>query len=115
VTDCIFCKIGRGEIPAKEVARTSGAVAFHDLNPQAPVHLLVVPVTHLENAAATDSEEGARVMSEVMRLSVQVARLLGLEEAGYRMVLNVGKHGGQSVGHLHVHVLGGRQMAWPPG
>jgi histidine triad (HIT) family protein len=115
VTDCIFCKIGRGEIPAKEVARTSGAVAFHDLNPQAPVHLLVVPVTHLENAAATDSEEGARVISEVMRLSVQVARLLGLEEAGYRMVLNVGKHGGQSVGHLHVHVLGGRQMAWPPG
>jgi histidine triad (HIT) family protein len=90
-------------------------VAFHDLNPQAPVHLLVVPVTHLENAAATDSEEGARVISEVMRLSVQVARLLGLEEAGYRMVLNVGKHGGQSVGHLHVHVLGGRQMAWPPG
>jgi histidine triad (HIT) family protein len=115
VTDCIFCKIGRGEIPAKEVARTSCAVAFHDLNPQAPVHLLVVPVTHLENAAATDSEEGARVISEVMRLSVQVARLLGLEEAGYRMVLNVGKHGGQSVGHLHVHVLGGRQMAWPPG
>lgn len=115
MTDCIFCKIGRGEIPAKEVARTSGAVAFHDLNPQAPVHLLVVPVTHLENAAATDSEEGARVISEVMRLSVQVARLLGLEEAGYRMVLNVGKHGGQSVGHLHVHVLGGRQMAWPPG
>ena len=115
MTDCIFCKIGRGEIPAKEVARTSGAVAFHDLNPQAPVHLLVVPVTHLVNAAATDSEEGARVISEVMRLSVQVARLLGLEEAGYRMVLNVGKHGGQSVGHLHVHVLGGRQMAWPPG
>jgi histidine triad (HIT) family protein len=115
VTDCIFCKIGRGEIPAKEVARTSGAVAFHDLNPQAPVHLLVVPVTHLENAAATDSEEGARVISEVMRLSVQVARQLGLEGAGYRMVLNVGKHGGQSVGHLHVHVLGGRQMAWPPG
>jgi histidine triad (HIT) family protein len=90
-------------------------VAFHDLNPQAPVHLLVVPLTHLENAAATDSDEGARVMAAVMRLSVQVARQLGLEGTGYRLVLNIGKQGGQSVGHLHVHVLGGRQMTWPPG
>lgn len=115
MTDCIFCKIARGEIPAREVARTEGAVAFHDLNPQAPVHVLVVPVTHLENAAATDSDEGARVIGTVMRLSVQVARQLGLEAPGYRLVLNVGKQGGQSVGHLHVHVLGGRQMTWPPG
>jgi len=115
VTDCIFCKIGRGEIPAKEVARTDVAVAFHDLNPQAPVHLLVVPITHLENAAATDSDKGAQVISEVMRLAVQAARQLGLEGTGYRMVLNVGKDGGQSVGHLHVHVLGGRPMTWPPG
>jgi histidine triad (HIT) family protein len=115
VTDCVFCKITRGEIPAKEVARTSSAVAFHDLNPQAPVHVLVVPVTHLENAAATDNDEGAQVVSEVVRLSVQVARQLGLEGTGYRLVMNVGKQGGQSVGHLHVHVLGGRQMTWPPG
>lgn len=115
MTDCIFCKIAGGEIPAKEVARTDAAVAFHDLNPQAPVHLLVVPLTHLENAAATDSDEGARVMAAVMRLSVQVARQLGLEGTGYRLVLNIGKQGGQSVGHLHVHVLGGRQMTWPPG
>jgi len=115
VTDCIFCKIAGGEIPAKEVARTDGAVAFHDLNPQAPVHLLVVPLTHLENAAATDSDEGALTMAAVMRLSVQVARQLGLEGTGYRLVLNIGKQGGQSVGHLHVHVLGGRQMTWPPG
>jgi len=115
VTDCIFCKIAGGEIPAKEVARTDGAVAFHDLNPQAPVHLLVVPLTHLENAAATDSDEGARAMAAVMRLSVQVARQLGLEGTGYRLVLNIGKQGGQSVGHLHVHVMGGRQMTWPPG
>lgn len=115
MTDCIFCKIAGGEIPAKEVARTDGAVAFHDLNPQAPVHVLVVPLSHLENAAATDSDEGARVMTAVMRLSVQVARQLGLEGTGYRLVLNVGKQGGQSVGHIHVHVLGGRQMTWPPG
>lgn len=115
MTDCIFCKIAGGEIPAKEVARTDGAVAFHDLNPQAPVHVLVVPLSHLENAAATDSDEGTGVMAAVMRLSVQVARQLGLEGTGYRLVLNVGKQGGQSVGHLHVHVLGGRQMTWPPG
>ena len=115
MTDCIFCKIARGETPAKEVARIEGAVAFHDLNPQAPVHVLVVPLEHLENAAATDSPEGARVIADVMRLSVQVARQLGLEGPGYRLVLNVGKQGGQSVGHLHVHVLGGRQMTWPPG
>ena len=115
MTDCIFCKIAGGEIPAKEVARTDGALAFHDLNPQAPVHVLVVPLSHLENAAATDSDEGARVMAAVMRLSVQVARQLGLQGTGYRLVLNIGKQGGQSVGHLHVHVLGGRQMTWPPG
>lgn len=115
MTDCIFCRIARGEIPAKEVARTRSAVAFHDLNPQAPVHLLVVPVVHLENAAATDSDEGSRVIADVLRLSVQVARQLGLDGPGYRLVMNVGKHGGQSVGHLHVHVLGGRAMTWPPG
>ena len=115
MTDCIFCKIARGEIPAKEVARTEGAVAFHDLNPQAPVHVLVVPMAQLENAAATDSDDGARVLAAVIRLSVQVARQLGLEGSGYRLVMNVGKHGGQSVGHLHVHVLGGRQLTWPPG
>ena len=115
MTDCIFCKIARGEIPAKEVARTQDAVAFHDLNPQAPVHVLVVPLTHLENAAATDSDEGAGLLSRVLRFSVQVARQLGLEGAGYRLVMNVGRNGGQSVGHLHVHVLGGRAMTWPPG
>lgn len=115
MNDCIFCRIVKGEIPAKEVARSAGAVAFHDLNPQAPVHLLVVPVTHFDNAAATDSDEGERVLAGTLRLAVQVARQLGLADSGYRLVLNVGAEGGQSVGHLHVHVLGGRQMTWPPG
>jgi histidine triad (HIT) family protein len=115
VSDCIFCRIVKGEIPAKEVARSVGAVAFHDLNPQAPVHLLVVPVTHFDNAAATDSDEGERVLAGTLRLAVQVARQLGLADSGYRLVMNVGAQGGQSVGHLHLHVLGGRQMKWPPG
>lgn len=115
MSDCIFCRIVKGEIPAKEVARSAGAVAFHDLNPQAPVHLLVVPVTHFDNAAATDSDEGERVLAGTLRLAVQAARQLGLADSGYRLVMNVGAQGGQSVGHLHLHVLGGRQMKWPPG
>jgi histidine triad (HIT) family protein len=115
MSDCIFCRIVAGEIPAKEVARTAGAVAFHDQNPQAPVHVLVVPSRHVDNAAATDSDEGERVMGATLRLAVQVAHQLGLRDKGYRLVLNTGPDGGQSVGHLHVHVLGGRGMKWPPG
>ncbi len=115
MSDCIFCRIVNGEIPAKEVARSAGAVAFHDLNPQAPVHFLVVPVTHVDNAAATDSNDGERILAGTLRLAVQVARQLGLADTGYRLVMNVGREGGQSVGHLHVHVLGGRLMKWPPG
>ena len=115
MSDCIFCRIVAGEIPAREVARSGTALAFHDLNPQAPVHVLVVPVTHYDNAAGTDSDDGERVVGATVRLAVQVARQLGLAESGYRLVMNVGKQGGQSVGHLHVHLLGGRQMAWPPG
>jgi histidine triad (HIT) family protein len=115
VSDCIFCRIVQGEIPAKEVARSPSAVAFHDLNPQAPVHVLVVPVTHFDNAAATDSDEAEPILAATLRLAVQVARQLGLAESGYRLVMNVGAQGGQSVAHLHVHLLGGRQMSWPPG
>lgn len=115
MSDCIFCRIVSGSIPAKEITRTPDAVAFHDLNPQAPVHVLVVPVTHFDNAAATDSDEGARVLARTVRLAVQVARQLGVADTGYRMVLNVGPDGGQSVAHLHVHLLGGRPMTWPPG
>ena len=115
MSDCIFCRIVKGEIPAKEVARSASAVAFHDLNPQAPVHLLVVPTTHYDNAAAADSEEGERTLAATVRLAVQVARQLGLADSGYRLVMNVGAQGGQSVAHLHVHLLGGRQMTWPPG
>jgi histidine triad (HIT) family protein len=115
MSDCIFCRIVAGEIPATEVARTKDAVAFRDLNPQAPTHVLVVPVTHLTNAAATDSDAGERIVGRAVRLAVQVAAQLGLAESGYRLVMNSGADGGQSVGHLHVHLLGGRRMSWPPG
>lgn len=115
MSDCIFCRIVAGEIPAKEVTRSADAVAFHDLNPQAPVHVLVVPTTHIENAAGTDTDEGERVMGRTVRFAVQVARQLGLGDRGYRLVMNTGPDGGQSVAHLHVHILGGRGMKWPPG
>jgi len=115
MSDCIFCRIVAGEIPAKIVSRDEHAVAFHDVNPQAPTHVLVVPVTHLVNATAADSEAGERVLGRLLRFAVSVARQLGLHEGGYRLVLNNGKDGGQSVDHLHVHVLGGRRMSWPPG
>ena len=115
MSDCIFCRIVAGEIPATLVSRSEDAVAFHDVNPQAPTHVLVVPVRHYLNAAAADSEEGERVLGRLLRFAVAVARQLGLAEGGYRLVLNNGKDGGQSVDHLHVHVLGGRRMQWPPG
>jgi histidine triad (HIT) family protein len=115
MSDCIFCRIVSGEIPANIVARSAHAVAFHDLNPQAPVHVLVVPSAHFANATATDSDEGEQAMARTVRLAVQVAKQLGIAEAGYRMVMNNGEDGGQSVGHLHVHILGGRRMKWPPG
>ncbi len=115
MTDCVFCRIAAGKIPATIVARSAHAVAFHDLNPQAPVHVLVVPNAHYANAAATDSDEGELAMGRTVRLAVQVAKQLGVADAGYRMVLNNGEDGGQSVGHLHVHILAGRRMKWPPG
>jgi histidine triad (HIT) family protein len=115
MSDCIFCRIVAQEVPAREVARTEHAVAFHDLNPQAPTHVLVVPTLHYPDAAAADSEEGERVLGRTLRFAVAVAGQLGLTQDGYRLVLNHGRDGGQSVAHLHVHLLGGRRLSWPPG
>ncbi len=111
MTDCIFCRIAAGEIPATVVARTEHATAFRDLHPQAPTHILVIPNQHVDNAAAADEVTLGRVMA----LATQVAAEAGMAGAGYRLVTNIGKDGGQSVGHLHVHLLGGRAMRWPPG
>lgn len=111
MTECIFCRIARGEIPATIVARNSEAVAFRDLNPQAPTHILVIPLVHADSAATAD----AATLGGVTALATEVARSEGLEDGGYRLVTNIGRDGGQSVGHLHVHVLGGRAMRWPPG
>lgn len=110
--DCIFCKISAGEIPAKAVYRDDDVLAIEDLNPQAPVHLLVMPLQHHPNIAAASDRDG----SLVARL-LDVAARLGRERGGngFRLVINTGPDGGQTVDHLHVHVLAGRHMTWPPG
>lgn len=115
MSDCIFCRIAAGEIPAQVVGRSDQALAFRDLNPQAPVHVLVIPLVHLDSAAQATGSAGTEAMGAVMALAVQVAAELGLNSSGYRFVVNTGRDGGQSVGHLHLHLLGGRQMRWPPG
>jgi histidine triad (HIT) family protein len=113
--DCIFCRIAGGEIPATIVARSSEAIAFRDLNPQAPVHLLVIPTRHVASATELAPADRATVLGSVMALAIQAAADLGLSHDGYRLVVNSGRDGGQTVDHLHVHLLGGRRMTWPPG
>lgn len=109
---CLFCRIADGEIPVVLVAQNEYAVAFRDINPQAPVHILVVLRRHVASLAdATDGTE----LGAVALLAAQVAREAGIAESGYRTVINTGADGGQSVGHLHMHLLGGRAMGWPPG
>ena len=109
---CIFCRIANGEIPATLVAQNDHAVAFRDLAPQAPVHVLVIPRRHV--ASMADADDAAE-LGGVLALAAEVARLEGVAGSGYRTVLNTGADGGQSVFHLHAHVLGGRKLDWPPG
>ncbi len=112
--DCIFCKIVAGEIPAKKIRETATAVAFHDVDPKAPTHALLIPKEHIESAHAVTSSN-ASVMGDLVLLAQEIARELKVDQAGYRLVLNVGADGGMTVAHLHMHLLGGRQMTWPPG
>ncbi len=109
---CIFCRIVDGTIPATFLASNPYGVAFRDLNPQAPAHLLVIPRRHI--ASLADATDGAE-LGALMLLAAEVARSEGVSEAGYRVVVNTGNDGGQTVHHLHLHVLGGRAMHWPPG
>jgi histidine triad (HIT) family protein len=110
--NCLFCRIVRGEIPSKEVASSDTAFAFRDVNPQAPTHILVVPRTHIVSLAAASD---AAMLGDLLSFAASVARSEGLESEGYRVVANTGHNGGQTVDHLHLHVLGGRRMSWPPG
>jgi histidine triad (HIT) family protein len=113
--DCLFCRIVAGEIPANIVRRSSDAVAFSDINPQAPVHVLVIPTAHISAVRSATGTDGERVLARTLMFAAEVARELGLDGGGYRMVTNTGPDAGQSVDHLHFHVLGGRKLGWPPG
>jgi histidine triad (HIT) family protein len=111
---CVFCRIARGELESAVVHEDDRTVAFRDVNPQAPVHLLVIPRRHVASLAELGADEG-ELAAHLLRTVVGVARAAGLEDGGYRVVANVGDHGGQTVDHLHFHVLGGRHLTWPPG
>ena len=111
---CLFCNIVAKKIPAEIVLENEHVLAFKDVNPQAPSHALVIPKQHL-TAIAEATREHAALLCETMLAAREVAEKLGLTESGYRLVVNNGADGGQSVFHLHVHVLGGRQLGWPPG
>ena len=114
MADCLFCRIVAGEIPATIVKRSEHAVAFRDIDPRAPTHVLVIPTKHV--AAVRDAGEAEdALLGRVLRFAAEVATELGLDAGGYRIVTNTGKDAGQSVDHLHFHVLGGRALSWPPG
>jgi len=113
MADTIFGKIIRGEVPAKIVHDDDRCLAFHDVAPQAPVHVLVIPKKPLASLAEATADD-ADLLGHLVVVATQLARSLGLAD-GYRLVVNCGPDGGQSVDHLHVHLLGGRQLGWPPG
>lgn len=112
--DCLFCRIAREEIPADMLYQGDRVLAFADVNPQAPVHVLVIPKQHIGSVAQLTARESS-LMGEVMLVAQRVARDKGLERTGYRLVVNTGADACQTVPHLHVHVIGGRALAWPPG
>ena len=114
MSECLFCKIVERTIPAALVYEDDVVVAFDDINPQAPTHTLVIPRKHVTSVAdLQDSDVG--LLGHLMLAGNKIAKLKGVTDTGYRFVINTGAHGGQSVVHLHLHVLGGRHMAWPPG
>lgn len=112
--DCIFCKIAAKEIPVKPLYEDEEIIAFPDINPQAPVHVLVIPKKHIANLMEVCEADSA-LLSGMHRIIRRLAGELGIAEKGFRLVVNTGDNGGQTVHHLHFHLLGGRFMTWPPG
>ncbi|HEY6056811.1 MAG TPA: histidine triad nucleotide-binding protein [Candidatus Limnocylindrales bacterium] len=112
--DCLFCRIVAGEVPATQVHADDHVVAIRDIAPRAPTHILVMPREHIASATELDERHGA-LLGRLFAVAARVARAEGVAEPGYRLVINAGRDGGQTVDHLHVHLLGGRRMTWPPG
>jgi histidine triad (HIT) family protein len=114
MSDCLFCRIVRGEVPAQKVAESEHTLAFRDIGPQAPTHVLLIPKAHVADSAADLGPPHAAMLAELFALAARVAKEERCDQ-GWRLVSNVGPHAGQTVRHLHFHLLGGRPMEWPPG
>jgi histidine triad (HIT) family protein len=114
LNDCLFCAIAAGEIPSTQVYADDRVVAFRDLAPRAPTHILLVPRAHIASAA-TLTDEDASLAGHLLAIAASIARTEGIADGGYRLVTNVGPWGGQTVDHLHFHLMGGRLFTWPPG
>lgn len=112
--DCIFCKIVSGDIPSTKVYEDDKILAFKDLNPEAPQHILVIPKQHIESVSHAKEEDMA-LLGYIQLKIAEIAKSIGIADQGYRIVTNIGDYGGQTVHHLHYHVLGGRHLQWPPG
>jgi histidine triad (HIT) family protein len=112
MTDCLFCKMVNGDIKPDVVFEDNNVLAFKDIDPKAPVHILIIPKRHISTLNDLDDAE---LGGQLLQTAAKLAKQLGLADDGYRTVFNCNQHGGQAVYHLHLHLLGGRQMAWPPG
>lgn len=112
--DCLFCKIIAGEIPSDKVYEDDMALAFRDINPQAPEHVIIIPKAHITSANDITAEN-SKYVAHIFEIIPQIAKKLGIDEKGYRVINNCGEYGGQTVLHLHFHLTGGRQFGWPAG
>lgn len=112
--DCIFCKIVKGEIPSQRVYEDDNIIAFKDINPVAPVHIIIIPKEHIESAVHIN-ESNQNIIGNIFMAARQIAKDLNIDEDGFRVVNNCGDRGGQTVNHIHFHLIGGRNMQWPPG
>ena len=115
MADCIFCKIAGHDIPSDVVYEDDSVIAFRDLNPQAPTHVLIIPKKHVASVNELESSDKEIIAHIFVDVAPKLAKQLNVNESGFRLVVNTGEQGGQTVGHLHVHLLGGRDMTWPPG
>ena len=114
MSDCIFCKIANGEIPSQFVYEDDKCVAFRDIEPQAPFHVLIIPKEHISSAMEIN-ETNSSIVGHIFTVAAKIAKDEGIDESGFRIVNNCGKDGGQTVGHLHFHMLAKRYLQWPPG
>lgn len=112
--DCIFCRIIEGSIPSKKVYEDECCLAFHDIRPQAPTHLMIIPKKHIPTINDI-TEDDKPLLGHLVLIAKKLAKEMNIDESGYRLIYNINQAGGQEVFHIHLHLLGGRQMAWPPG